>query len=147
MPRNLTSSNSPGKLFNKNGVTLVETMIAIVIVGASMAGLLEMFSFGRIKIYQFGIKRQAIASLQGEMEYYRALRNKTPSGQPIASRGEQQVQIKSKDRTIRARVKPEDFSSVMAGTSHNFQQITLALTYEDNGHNDTLRLSTRMYLR
>lgn len=125
------------------GVTIVDSMLAAVVVCIAIVGLLEIFAYGRVKVEQMGIRRQALAALQSEMECYRQQWFQEKKEKGVESRGTRNVLLKSQTLQVPAAIEP----ALTAGSESGLpgKTVTLQIHYKLGQYEDSLGLSTCFY--
>jgi hypothetical protein len=142
MPQTRKSSNKV--MGNRRGATFVDALMAAVIVSIAIVGLLQIFTYGQIKVDQIGIRRQALSALKGEMEQYRAQWIKSLGREYPLSRDVQRIVLANRDRKIDASILPEFQNGSESGLA--YREVTLVIRYKvNNNYEDSLGLSARFY--
>ena len=136
-------------LKNQNGVSLVETMAAVVIISFSVIGLVSSFIYGRFNVEKTGLERKALEALEGRMEFWKNARLQKEENLPLSTHlgaeGEKAFTL-DRDREVRA-VLRSDISGVRRDAELSYQQVTVTLKYDNGPFKDSLGLTTKMYLR
>jgi hypothetical protein len=136
-------------LKNQRGVSLVETMAAVVIISFSVIGLVSSFIYGRFNVERTGLTRKALEALEGRMEYWKNARVLKAENLPLSTRlgGEgEKAFILDRDKEVRG-VLRTDISGVRRDAELSYQQVTVTLKYDNGPFKDSLGLTTKMYLR
>ena len=143
------TSRRPVFRIDSRGVTLLETVAAVMIIAFAAIGLTSSFIYGRYNVERAGLQRRALEMLQGQMEYWKNARAMQYESQPLpASSGidaGRDVVLDAKKNlhaTIRSAV-----SGVKRDGSLSYQDVVVILTYDNGVLKDSLGLSTKMYLR
>jgi len=134
---------------NSRGVTLIETVVALAIISISVMGLVQAFSFGRDFVEKAGLRRQGLALVQQELEYWRSVRQTTPGAVPIAfGEGREAVRTVPLSETGKINaVITTDISPVQNADELTYQRVAVSLQYEHALQKDSIHVETRMYLR
>jgi len=105
-----TSSKHLSFRSNEKGITLIETIASMLIVGFAFVGLYQAFAYGDIFVDKTGVRRMAIGYVQAELEYWRKIRDRQVSSQLLKfSVG----QNEKKDRRVGSQ--PQTFRRVANG--------------------------------
>ena len=72
MYRNILYKRNPVRLLDSKGFTVIEGILAMSILILSLFALLRFFSYGAMFVERDGIRRQALALLQGRLEQIHA---------------------------------------------------------------------------
>jgi prepilin-type N-terminal cleavage/methylation domain-containing protein len=136
---------------DQGGFSLIEVILALVITGVIVAVSLQTFAFGAIELEKLGYRRQALAVLDGEMEYWRARFQQADSANPVSPR-----EGLDRDREV-----PLDPGHMLSLKVHSeiedpkarddsrlpAQRVVVQVTYEKVDLADTLTLETFLYVR
>lgn len=135
------------------GFTLMEVLVALLIGWITMAAFFHTFAFGSVQVEEQGRRRQALALLDGEMEYWRARFQNADALNPV---NPSEAEIRRRDVAAREgmdggpalsfHVEPE-LSPLQRDGDLRFQQLKVAVSYRLAGDMDTLALESRMYAR
>jgi prepilin-type N-terminal cleavage/methylation domain-containing protein len=133
----------------QGGFSLIEVILALVITGVMVAVSLQTFAFGAIELEKLGYRRQALAMLDGEMEYWRARFEQADSANAVpaqeASDRDREVPL-DPENALNLRVHSE-ISQLRNERELHYQDVRVQVTYEKVDLADTLFLEGRLYVR
>ena len=135
----------------QGGFSLIEVIIALIITGLIVGVSLQSFAFGAIELERLGYRRQALAVLDGEMEYWRARFEQADIANEVSPREglerNREVPL-DEDNGLTLKVHSEIEHLDSNGGSHlAFQKVRVQVTYEKVDLADTLELETVLYVR
>jgi Tfp pilus assembly protein PilV len=136
-------------LKNKRGVSLIETMAAVLIISFSVIGLVSSFIYGRSNVEQSGLERKALELLQGQMEYWKNARLQYNESRPMPTHpgpATNQTVLLDAEKGLQANLRSE-ISGKRSDGNLTYQQVTVTLMYDNGPFKDSLGLTTKMYLR
>jgi prepilin-type N-terminal cleavage/methylation domain-containing protein len=144
----------PNAAPGQGGFSLIEVILALVITAVMVAVSLQTFAFGAIEVEKLGYRRQALAVLDGEMEYWRARFEQADSANAVpAEEGlerDREVPL-DPDHGLSVKVhtdiKSLEHERVRDGSVLHFQKVEVHVTYEKVDLADTLSLESRLYVR
>jgi competence protein ComGC len=134
---------------NENGVSLVESVTAVMIISFSVIGLVSAFIYGRFNVERAGVERKALEVVHGQMDYWRGMRERTNDTQPLnVKSGVQPAQMVIVDaqKEISGNMTSE-ISPIRKDGSLSYQEVSVKLIYKNSLFKDSIGLSTKMYLR
>lgn len=124
------------------GFTLIESVIAILIVAFAAVSLAQAYAYSQIFILKSGLRRQALQTLQNEME---GVRNTNwASNNPIKSIPSRMAPFEYGERLFQAMLDAKIDNGTESG-GLKYQDIRLTLAFENAGEEDTVALSARLY--
>ncbi|MBL8025370.1 MAG: hypothetical protein JNL74_03120 [Fibrobacteres bacterium] len=134
---------------NEKGLSLVESVAAIMIISFSVIGLCYAFIYGRFNVEKAGVERKALELLNGQMDYWKNVRERTTESEPLdvksGTRSSQTVKIDTQKDLSGALT--TEISGVIKDGNLSYQNVTVKLIYNNGIFKDSLGLSSKMYLR
>lgn len=135
----------------QGGFSLIEVILALVITALMVGVSLQTFAYGAIELEKLGYRRQALAVLDGEMEYWRARFGQADSANGVAEREgedrEREVPLDA-DHGLTLKVHSEiSRPDLDPATRLHYQVVRVSVTYEKVDLADTLSLESRLYVR
>jgi prepilin-type N-terminal cleavage/methylation domain-containing protein len=135
----------------QGGFSLIEVIISLIITGVIVGVSLQSFAFGAIELEKLGYRRQALAVLDGEMEYWRARFEQADIANEVSEREalerDREVPL-DEDKGLTLKVHSEIGPLDSNGGSHlASQKVRVQVTYEKVDLADTLDLETVLYVR
>jgi len=136
----------------RNGFTLIEIMLATVIIAVSVIGLFQAFAYGRAFVDKMGVRRQVLGYVQAEMESLRQARRQLnlagQSDQPLkfAQKVNQRTVVIDKQKNLKALLQSQ-VSSPQNRRGLTYQDVSVTISYQGELLADSVHLSTKMYLR
>lgn len=128
------------------GFTLVEVICALLIVLLSVLAFFHLFTYGTMQLEKQGRRRQALAVLQGEMEFWRA--RFAVAGEAGVAPSEALARARKLDLGESA-PKPAELRSALTPRQRrgdlSFQLAQVAVIWGHPGEEDTLRLESAFY--
>ena len=134
---------------NEDGVSLVESITAVMIISFSVMGLVSAFIYGRFNVESAGIERKALELVNGQMDYWRNIRELTNESMPLPMKAglqpSQTVVVDSRKELSGNLI--SEISPVKKDGSLSFQEVSVKLIYKNGLFKDSIGLSSKMYLR
>jgi prepilin-type N-terminal cleavage/methylation domain-containing protein len=138
----------------QGGFSLIEVIIALIITGVIVGVSLQTFAFGAIELEKLGYRRQALALLDGEMEYWRARFQQADSANAVSveegSDRDRDVPL-APDHGLTVKVHTDigtlQRESMPDGGVLHYQNVGVYVTYKKVDLADTLFLEARQYVR
>jgi prepilin-type N-terminal cleavage/methylation domain-containing protein len=138
----------------QGGFSLIEVIVALIITGVIVGVSLQTFAFGAIELEKLGYRRQALALLDGEMEYWRARFEQADSANavPVAEGLDRDRDVPlDPDHGLTVKVHTDIHSlqreQMPDGGVLHYQIVGVQVTYEKVDLADTLSLESRLYVR
>jgi prepilin-type N-terminal cleavage/methylation domain-containing protein len=128
------------------GFTLVEVVCALTLLLIAAFGFFNMFAFGEIGLEKQGRRNQALAAMQGEMEYWRArfaLAGNAGIAPAEAARRKRKFYL-GENEPYPAELVPMVFPRERQGDV-TYQRVAVAVIWGVSDENDTVSLEGRFY--
>ncbi len=142
----------PGR--GQGGFSLIEVIIALIITGLIVGVSLQTFAFGTIELEKLGYRRQALALLDGEMEYWRARFAQADVANAVSGREaedrDREVPLdpgKGLNLKIHSVVWPLQSKPVAGSPDLHCQRLRVEVTYRKVDLADTVYLDGPQYVR
>ena len=132
----------------ERGFTFLEAIAALLIISIVTVGFFQAFAFGAVELERLGYRRQALALLEGEMEYWRARFEAADAEHPVSA---------SEAAYRNGSITP-DPGSRLAFSMHSqigppqgfpglvYQKLSVRVSYSRADLADTLVLEARQYV-
>ena len=137
----------PGRL--GGGFTLLEVMVALVITALGALGCIQVFAYGAVQLERLSYRRQALALLDGEMEYWRARFQRAGADNPVspAEAGPRHREAPMDPEYGPAFAVESRVSPLLNDRNLSYQQVRVQVSYRRHDAADTLVLEGRHYVR
>lgn len=131
----------------EGGFTLLEVMVALMITALASLACIQVFAYGAVQLERLSYRRQALALLDGEMEYWRARFQRVGTGSPVSP-------AEAPPRSRRVSMDPA-FGPVFVlesevhppvGERDRYQKVRVQVSYSRHDAADTLALEGRHYV-
>jgi type II secretory pathway component PulK len=133
-------------MIQQRGVTLIDVLVALVVTAVSIMAFFQLFAFGAIQIERLGYRREAMALLKGEMEFWRARFQSASLAHPVKG-----TEAQSRKRSLVGGsglpflIEPTVESPVQ-DKDLKFQRLQVRVTYARVDLVDTVEMETRQYV-
>jgi prepilin-type N-terminal cleavage/methylation domain-containing protein len=132
------------KPLGQAGFTLIESLLAVIIAGVSLAGLIHLFAWGQIMVERNSMRRQALLTVQNHLESLRRERFNRGLKSALPDRPPGSVEFDYRGRAIDGELS-QDFVAGREPSGLSYQAVRLTLLYKSGDWEDTVALSTRFY--
>lgn len=133
----------------KGGFTLLEVMTALVITALAALACIQVFAYGAVQLERLGYRRQALALLDGEMEFWRARFQGAAAGSPVspAEAGNRRREVAMDPAYGPTFAVESEVSPLLRDRDLRYQQVNVRVSYRRLDAADTLELESRHYVR
>jgi prepilin-type N-terminal cleavage/methylation domain-containing protein len=131
------------------GFTFLEVMVALMITSLACLACIQVFAYGAMQLERLGYRRQALALLDGEMEYWRARFQRAGSGAEVspAEAGDRRRELKMDPAFGPTFVVESAVDPVRREGDLHLQRVRVQVSYRRLDATDTLVLEGRHYVR
>lgn len=124
----------------------MDVMVALIVTTLSLMAFFQLFAFGTVQIEKLGYRREAMAMLKGEMEFWRARFQTASATYPVRSN-----EAENRKRSIAGgdgmefQISPT-VDLPIRDRDLQFQRVQVRVSYARLDVVDTLELETRHYV-
>lgn len=133
----------------RGGFTLLEVMVALIITALAALACIQVFAYGAVQVERLSYRRQALALLDGEMEYWRARFQRAGAGSTVSPA---EAAPRHREVSLDLEYGPafaveSEVSPPLRDRDLRYQQVRVQVSYRRLDAADTLVLEGRHYVR
>lgn len=132
----------------EGGFTFLEVMTSLVIAALASLACIQVFAYGAVQLERLSYRRQALALLDGEMEYWRGRFQRAGAGSQVspAEAGNRRQEVKMDPARGPTFVVESEVDPLRRERDLRFQRVRVRVSYRRHDAADTLLLEGRHYV-